>query len=91
MCFLFARRAVRFDGSVGVARLFRGAGVLILAAVAWAGLGSVADVEVDGLEALYLGEVVAVYAFGFCWFVTGRRLWARLVPSALVPASSVRR
>lgn len=91
MCFLFARRALRFDGAVGVARIFRGAGVVILAAVAWAGLGSLADVEVDGLEALYLGEVVAVYAFGFCWFVTGRRLWVRLVPSALVPPSSVRR
>ena len=91
MCFLFARRAVRFDGAVGVARLFRGAGVLILLAVAWAGLGSLADVEVDGLAALYLGEVVAVYAFGVCWFVTGRRLWARLVPSAMLPGSFARR
>lgn len=91
MCFLFARRAVRFDGAVGVARFFRGAGLVILLAVAWAGLGSLAGIEVDGLEALYLGEVVAVYAFGLCWFVTGRRLWARLVPSAMVPPSFVRR
>jgi len=91
MCFLFARRAVRFDGTVGVARLFRGAGVLILVAVAWAGLGSLAGIAVDGMEALYLGEVVAVYAFGFCWFLTGRRLWVRLVPSAMVPKSLVRR
>lgn len=84
MCFLFARRAVRFDGATGVARLFRGAGVVILLAVAWAVVGSVLGIEVDGLEALYLGEVVAVYAFGVCWFVAGRRLWARLVPVALV-------
>lgn len=91
MCFLFARRAVRFDGAVGIARLFRGAGVLIVLAVAWAGLGSLAGIEVDGMEALYLGEVVAVYAFGVCWFVTGRRLWARLVPPAMVPRSFARR
>ena len=74
-----------------VARLFRGSGVLILLAVGWAGLGSLAGIEVDGMEALYLGEVVAVYAFGFCWFVTGRRLWARLVPPAMVPRAFVRR
>lgn len=91
MCFLFARRAVRFDGAVGIARFFRGAGVVILLAAAWSGLGSVAGIEIDGLEALYLGEVVAVYAFGLCWFVSGRRLWARLVPPAVVPQSFVRR
>lgn len=84
MCFLFAHRAVRFDGAVGVARLFRGAGLVILAAVAWAVVGSVLDVEVDGLEALYLAEVVAVYAFGLSWFAAGRRLWVRLVPEAWV-------
>lgn len=91
MCFLFARRAARHDGAVGVARLLRGAGVVILLAVAWAGVGSLADIEVDGLEALYLGEVVAIYAFGLCWFVTGRRLWTRLLPAALIPRSFVRR
>lgn len=85
MCFLFARRALRFDGAGGVARLFRAAGVVILAAVAWAGLGSLAGIEVDGMEALYLGEVVAVYAFGLCWLLAGRRLWARLVPPGTVP------
>lgn len=90
MCFVFAHRAVRFDGAVAVAGLLRGCGVVILLAVAWAGFGSLAGIEVDGLDALYLGEVVAVYAFGFCWFVTGRRLWVRLVPPSLVPRSSVR-
>ena len=88
MCFVFAHRAVRYDGALGVARLFRGAGVVILLAVGWAGLGSLAGIEVDGLAALYLGEVVAVYAFGVCWFVTGRRLWLRLVPSAWGPRGS---
>lgn len=78
MCFLFAHRAVRYDGALGVARFFRGAGVVILLAVGWAGLGSLAGIEADGLAALYLGEVVAVYAFGVCWIVTGRRLWLRL-------------
>lgn len=91
MCFVFARRALRFDRSVGLARLFGTAGVVILLAVGWAGGGSLVDLEVGGLEALYLGEVVAVYAFGFCWLVTGRRLWSRLLPPSMVPRAFVRR
>lgn len=86
LCFLFARRALRHDGAVRIARLFRSCGVVILVAAVGAAAGEVAGVELLGVTALYAGEVVAVYAFGLCWFVAGRRLWMRLLPPTLRPA-----
>jgi hypothetical protein len=68
LCFVFAARDARYGGHP---RLHRACGVAILAAVAWAGVGFVVDLDVGWLTSLYLGEVVSVWAFGTSWLVKG--------------------
>ncbi len=48
-------------------------------AIGWILLGLVAPVDVAGLTPLYLGEVVALYAFAASWLVKGHDL-RRLLP-----------
>lgn len=69
ICFLFARRDAVYSNRIGRARLHRICGVVIIAAVAWVGLGSALEANVFAFTPLYLGEVVSVYAFGLSWFV----------------------
>jgi len=68
LCFVFAARDRRYGGRP---RLHRACGGLILAAVAWAALGFVVDVDVGWLTSVYLAEVVAVWSFGVSWLVKG--------------------
>jgi hypothetical protein len=69
ICFLFAWREYAHTENVGRARLHRACGALILAAVAWIGLGRAINVEIFTFTPLYVGEVVSVYAFGLSWTV----------------------
>ncbi|WP_395659853.1 hypothetical protein [Nocardioides sp.] len=68
LCFVFAVRDQRYGGHPVLHRV---CGVLILAAVAWAALGLVVDLDLGWLTSLYLGEVAAVWAFGTSWLVKG--------------------
>ncbi len=67
-CFVFAQRDRRHGGHP---RLHRACGVVILAAVGWALLGYWLPLDLGWLTSLYLGEVVAVWAFGLSWLVKG--------------------
>jgi hypothetical protein len=72
ICFLFAHRARVFDRNLAVARFTAGCGWAIVAALAWIGPGMVVDLQIGPLTALYVGEVVSVWAFGAAWLVKGR-------------------
>jgi hypothetical protein len=75
ICFLFAHRARVFDRNLAVARFTAGCAWAIVAALAWIGLGMVVDLQIGPLTALYVGEVVSVWAFrcGVAGQGTGRR------------------
>lgn len=79
LCFVFARREQVHARQPGTARFLRACGWMILGAVGWILLGRVVDLTVAGLTALYVGEVVAVWAFGAAWIVKSRDLWRRLL------------
>jgi hypothetical protein len=78
ICFVFARRERRHPRGAGRAAFHRACGVLILAAVAWVVVGWWWDVSILGLTALYVGEVVSVYAFGASWLVKAHDLSGEL-------------
>jgi hypothetical protein len=68
ICFFpFARREKEKYNHEGRAQLHRVFGVLILMGILWIGIGNLLDAEILGLTPLYLGEIVAVYAFGSSW------------------------
>ena len=52
-----------------------GCAIAIGCGAAIAFVGSIADARPLGFSALYLGEVIAVYAFGTAWLVKGRAVW----------------
>lgn len=79
ICFVFARREQRHDDRPGRVAFHRGCGFAILVAVAWILLGLVVEVDLFGLTALYVGEVVSLYAFAASWLIKGHDLRA-LVP-----------
>ena len=70
LCFVFAARDRRHGGHP---RLHRTCGGLILAAVAWAVVGFVVDLDVGWLTSLYLAEVVSVWSFRHVVAGQGRR------------------
>ncbi len=72
ICFLFARRARVFDNDLAVATFTAGCGWAIVVSLVWIGLGMVVDLQIGQLTALYVGEVVSVWAFGAAWLVKGR-------------------
>lgn len=78
ICFLFARREDAYTGRGAMARFLRGCGWAILAAVVGIVAGTALDVRLGPFTALYLGEVVAVWAFGAAWLVKSRDLWEGL-------------
>lgn len=70
LCVLFGRR------EAGVFRwICFGCAVAIGCGAAVAIVGSTARARPLGFSALYLGEVIAVYAFGTAWLVKGRDVW----------------
>jgi hypothetical protein len=75
IAFLFAQRERVHLGNVALARVLATSGWLILAAVAWAVVGSLLDLAIWGLTPLYVGEVVAVWSFGVAWVLKGRDLF----------------
>ncbi len=82
VCFVFAHRDARHDVRRSRVVFHRACGVAILVAVGWILLGLVAPLDVAGLTPLYLGEVVALYAFAASWLVKGHDL-RRLLPARL--------
>ncbi|MFB9237839.1 hypothetical protein ACFFWC_20135 [Plantactinospora siamensis] len=92
LAFLFAYREQNRNASPGMARVQKLCGWLIIAAVAWVGLGRLLHADVWELTPLYLGEVVSVAAFGVSWLLTGRDLLRGLLPGrrAAPPAAADR-
>ncbi len=82
ICFVFAHRDARHDVRRARVVFHRACGTAILVAVGWILLGLVAPLDVAGLTPLYLGEVVALYAFAASWLVKGHDL-SRLLPERL--------
>jgi hypothetical protein len=78
LSFVFAARDRRWGAPRGRVLLHRACGSLILAALAWAALGFVVDLDLGWVTALYAGEVVAVWSFGVSWLVKGADLWQLL-------------
>lgn len=74
ICFVFAHRERRHSGPTMRVAFHRGCGTTILVAVAWILLGLVVEVHIAGLTALYVGEVVSLYAFAASWLVKGHDL-----------------
>lgn len=79
ICFVFAHRERRHGGKPVRVAFHRACGITILVAVAWILLGLVIEVEIAGLSPLYVGEVVALYAFAASWLIKGHDL-RRLLP-----------
>lgn len=77
ICFLFAMREKKHEGSDARARFHRTCGIVILAGVSWVVLGRLLGFEPFGFTPLYVGEVVSVYAFGASWIAKGRALLTR--------------
>jgi hypothetical protein len=75
LCFVFASRERR--GSV-MARVPYWCGWVILGAVAWAIVGGLLNASIWELTPLYVGEVLAVWAFGVAWLLKSRDLWGAL-------------
>jgi hypothetical protein len=69
ICFFAFARHEQGHGHTARAKVHRTCGLLILAAVAWVGIGQVIDVHLLGFTPLYVGEAVSVYAFGVSWLV----------------------
>jgi hypothetical protein len=65
----------------GRARIHTICGTLILLGLVLAPLGF----EVQGLTSLYLGEIIAVWSFGFAWLFSAGDLWKELLPAAARP------
>jgi hypothetical protein len=82
--FYFARREreEKRTGYAGAARLQTVCGWLILAAVAWAVIGGALGWDLWELTPLYVGEVVAIWAFAASWLTGSRHLWQRVLPVA---------
>jgi hypothetical protein len=78
LCFLFAARERRHLHNDGLARFLAGCGWTIFLAIAWIVVGTWLDLTIWQLTPLYLGEVVAVWAFGAAWLVKSRHLLRRL-------------
>lgn len=74
LCFVFARRERQFTRRHKRVLFHRGCGTLILAAVAWVVVGGMAEATILGFTALYVGEVVSVYAFGASWLLKAHDL-----------------
>lgn len=74
ICFVFAHREKEHDGNPARVAFHRGCGVAIIVAVAWILLGLVVEIDIVGLEPLYVGEVVSLYAFAASWLVKGHDL-----------------
>jgi hypothetical protein len=78
LCFLFAARERRHLHNDRLARFLAACGWTIFVAIAWIVVGTWLDLTIWQLTPLYLGEVVAVWAFGAAWLVKSRHLLRRL-------------
>lgn len=74
LCFVFGWREKRFTEHTGRARFHQACGAAILVAVGWIAVGESLDLTLLGIEPLYMGEVVSVYAFGMSWLVKAQDL-----------------
>lgn len=70
ICFVFARQ-----GGNTSAKLQVSCGWTIIAAVVGAVVGELNDFAAWELTALYLGEVISVWAFALSWLAESRRAW----------------
>lgn len=88
ICFLFARRELKHGARTNRARLHRVCGLLIIAAVAWVGIGGALDADIGSFTPLYVGEVVSVYAFGVSWIMKSLDLSKSMLDRLLGNGSS---
>lgn len=71
--FYFSLRA-GVKAQPAVARIHRTCGTVILAAVAWVGIGGALHLNLGPLTPLYVGEVLSVWAFAVSWLVAACEL-----------------
>jgi hypothetical protein len=81
-CFYFAYLEKVHNNNARMRRLQLTCGTLIFLAVAWVAIGGWLQLDIAELTPLYVGEVVAVWAFAVSWIATARDLWRRLFGSA---------
>lgn len=79
LCFVFARREKDHTRNMLRTRFHSACGWVIIATVAWVAIGGLLDFTTMGIEPLYAGEVVSVYAFGSSWIVKAKDLLPRPV------------
>jgi hypothetical protein len=86
VAFLFAKR-VRRDRP-GMARIQVGCAVLIVVAIGWIAVGDPVELPIATFTPLYVGEVVAIWAFGVSWLLTIRGLRDGLAMATPRPGSA---
>ena len=74
IAFLFAYRERKFEGDKRMALVQRLCGWAIIVAVLWVAIGGLLGLTFWQITPLYLGEVLAVWAFGTSWLLKGRDL-----------------
>jgi hypothetical protein len=74
IAFLFARREKEFEHNTTKSILQKLCGWAIILAVGWVVVGGFLGVVIWELTPLYLGEVIAVWAFGASWLLKGKDL-----------------
>lgn len=87
LCFVFARREERHSESATRSRFHRACGIAIVAAVSWIAVGESLGLSIAGVEPLYVGEVVSVYAFGASWLMKAKDLFAGVTRRIARPPS----
>lgn len=86
IAFLFAHRAKKYNGDRTMSIIQKACGWAIVVAIVWVGLGRLVNLTVWELTPLYLGEVIAVWAFGVSWLLKGRDLRGALgTPTRQMP------
>lgn len=79
IAFVFAYRAREYAHDTGLATFQKACGWIIILAIAWVVVANVLDIRTTPAP-LYLGEIIATWAFGASWLVKGRSLEAVLIP-----------
>jgi hypothetical protein len=74
----------------GWGRLQRACALAIAVAVAWVAVGGVLGLQIWRLTPLYVGEVVAVWAFAVAWLARSRDWWRATLGGPVLPAQPSR-
>jgi len=85
IAFIFAYREKKYEDDRRMEVLQKICGWAIVVAVVWVAVGGLLRLTLGQLTPLYLGEVVAIWAFGTSWLLKGRNLKALLFPPPKPP------